>query len=47
MDTFFYTSILGGVIFGIDVALSLERWGTPMGIRGLLKPNRPERRFPY
>jgi hypothetical protein len=34
-DTFFYTSILGGVIFGIGVALSLERWGTPMGIRGL------------
>ena len=34
-DTFFYTSILGGVIFGIGVALSLERWGTPIGIRGL------------
>ena len=34
-DTFFYTSILGGVIFGIGAALSLERWGTPMDIRGL------------
>ena len=34
-DTFFYTSILGGVIFGIGVALSLERWGTPIVIRGL------------
>ena len=34
-DTFFYTSILGGVIFGIGVALSLERWGEPKNIRGL------------
>ncbi len=33
-DTYFYSSILGGVIFGIGVALSLERWGTS-DIRGL------------
>lgn len=34
-DTFFYTSILGGVIFGIGVALGLEWLGFPEGIRGL------------
>jgi len=33
-DTYFYTSILGGVIFGIGIALSLEVWGPPE-IRGL------------
>ena len=34
-DTFFYTSILGGVIFGIGVALGLEWLSLPEGIRGL------------
>jgi len=33
-DTYFYSSILGGVIFGIGIALGLERWG-PSDIRGL------------
>jgi len=33
-DTYFYSSILGGVIFGIGIALSLERWRPPE-IRGL------------
>ena len=34
-DTYFYSSILGGVIFGIGIALGLEWLGTPKGIRGL------------
>jgi hypothetical protein len=34
-NTFFYTSILGGVIFGIGIALGLEWIGVPKGIRGL------------
>ncbi len=33
-NTYFYSSILGGVIFGIGIALGLERWG-PSDIRGL------------
>jgi hypothetical protein len=34
-NTFFYASILGAVIFGIGVALLLELYGFPKGIRGL------------
>jgi len=34
-DTYFYTSILGGVIFGIGIALGLEWWGASNRIRGL------------
>jgi hypothetical protein len=34
-NTYFYTSILGGVIFGIGIALGLEWIGIPKGIRGL------------
>ena len=34
-DTYFYTTILGGVIFGIGVALGLEWWGAKRGMRGL------------
>jgi hypothetical protein len=34
-NTYFYSSILGGVIFGIGIALGLEHWGDPKGIRGL------------
>ncbi|MGB2963038.1 MAG: hypothetical protein WBB69_03540 [Anaerolineales bacterium] len=34
-DTYFYTSILGGVIFGIGIALGLEWLGAPNRIRGL------------
>lgn len=33
-NTYFYSSILGGVIFGIGIALSLECWG-PAEIHGL------------
>jgi hypothetical protein len=35
VDTFFYVTILGGVIFGIGAALGLEWWGAPRGLRGL------------
>jgi hypothetical protein len=31
----FYPSILGAVIFGIGIALIIEVYGTPKGIRGL------------
>jgi hypothetical protein len=34
-DTFFYSSLLGAVIFGIGVALFLELYGVPAGVRGL------------
>lgn len=34
-DTFFYVTILGGVIFGIGAALCLEWWGAPRRVRGL------------
>jgi hypothetical protein len=34
-DTYFYATILGGVIFGIGVALCLDLWGAPRGVRGL------------
>jgi hypothetical protein len=34
-DTYFYTSILGGVIFGIGIALGLEWFGASQAIRGL------------
>ncbi len=34
-DTYFYTSILGAVIFGIGIALFLELWGAGSGIQGL------------
>jgi hypothetical protein len=34
-DTLFYVTMLGGVILGIGVALCLEWWGTPRGVRGL------------
>jgi len=31
----FYPTILGGVIFGIGIALLLEAYGQPQGVRGL------------
>ena len=31
----FYPTLLGGVIFGIGIALLLEAYGQPRGIRGL------------
>jgi hypothetical protein len=34
-NTNFYVSILGAVIFGIGVALFVELYGAPSGIRGL------------
>jgi hypothetical protein len=34
-NTYFYPTILGGVILGIGVALCLEWWGAPRGVRGL------------
>lgn len=34
-ETNFYPTILGGVIFGIGIALLLEAYGQPRGIRGL------------
>lgn len=34
-DTFFYATILGAVILGIGVALGVELWGAPRGVRGL------------
>jgi hypothetical protein len=34
-NTYFYATILGGVILGIGVALCLEWWGAPRGVRGL------------
>ena len=34
-STYFYATILGGVIFGIGVALCIEWWGVPEGVRGL------------
>lgn len=34
-STYFYTSILGAVIFGIGVALVAERCGASHGVRGL------------
>ena len=34
-NTDFYPTILGGVIFGIGVALLIERYGFKHGIRGL------------
>jgi hypothetical protein len=32
---YFYASILGGVIFGIGIALLVELWGAPRRVRGL------------
>ena len=34
-NSYFYTSTLGGIIFGVGVALGLEWSGKPEGIRGL------------
>lgn len=34
-NTFFYTTIMGAVIFGIGVALVVECWGIDREIRGL------------
>jgi hypothetical protein len=34
-STYFYSSILGAVIFGIGIALMLELYGAPFRIRGL------------
>ena len=34
-NTYFYATILGGVIFGIGVALCIEWWGAPQDVRGL------------
>jgi hypothetical protein len=34
-STYFYATILGGVIFGIGVALCIELWGAPHGLHGL------------
>lgn len=34
-NTNFYPTILGGVIFGIGIALFIERYGYKSGIRGL------------
>jgi hypothetical protein len=34
-NNYFYTSLLGGVIFGIGLALGIEWFGVPEGIRGL------------
>jgi hypothetical protein len=34
-SNYFYTSILGGVIFGIGIALSIEYFQKPEGARGL------------
>jgi hypothetical protein len=34
-NTFFYATILGGVILGIGAALCLEWWGALRGVRGL------------
>jgi hypothetical protein len=34
-NTYFYSSILGGVIFGIGVALGLECWRGGKGLSGL------------
>jgi hypothetical protein len=34
-NTYFYTSILGAVIFGIGIALLIELWGADRGVRGL------------
>ena len=33
--TYFYTTILGAVIFGIGIALVIELWGAGRGFRGL------------
>jgi hypothetical protein len=34
-NTYFYATILGGVIFGIGGALCMELWGATRGVRGL------------
>lgn len=34
-DTNFYASILGAVLLGIGIALLIERYGEPVGLRGL------------
>lgn len=34
-DTYFYTTILGGVLLGIGMALWIESWGAQRGVRGL------------
>ena len=34
-DTHFYSGILGAVLFGIGIALLIERYGGPKNIRGL------------
>jgi hypothetical protein len=33
--TYFYATLLGGVILGIGIALCVELWGAARGIRGL------------
>jgi hypothetical protein len=35
VNSYFYSSILGGVIFGIGIALSIELLGTKRSFRGL------------
>ena len=34
-NTYFYATILGGVIFGIGIALCIELWGESRHLRGL------------
>jgi hypothetical protein len=34
-NTYFYATILGGVIFGIGIALCVELWGASLRMRGL------------
>ncbi len=34
-STYFYPTLLGGVLFGIGAALFLEFWGASRGLRGL------------
>ena len=34
-DTYFYPIILGAVLFGIGIALLIERYGEPRKVRGL------------
>lgn len=34
-ESYFYPTILGGVIFGIGIALLVERYGFEKGVRGL------------
>lgn len=34
-DTYFYATILGGVIFGIGIGLCMEWWGSTKNVSGL------------